>query len=113
MDGRHVDDHRGTVYVFRGPLCEPCDEAIDYMRDERIKHRIRDVKKSTLARKHYERMEGTGVPILLFIGRRMDGFSAADFECAKDTPKGQEADCEFQELAEEDDKIAIELEPAS
>jgi len=96
---------KGIVTVYTGPLCAPCDEAVAHLVDARIAHKVLDVTTSTRGKREYKKLDGHGVPILLFIGRRMDGFTSSDFECAKVTPKGQEADCEFEELSAPDETV--------
>ena len=94
---------RGQVTVYVGPLCEPCTAAVQYLKDERIAHRVRDVTTSTAGKREYSKLGSSGVPILLFLGRRMDGFTESDFDCARNTPKDQEADCVFEELSAPED----------
>ena len=68
------------VVIYSAEWCGVCRKAKSYFRDQGIAYREYDIDKSRKGRLDYQRMHGTGVPIILVGGQRLDGFTPARFE---------------------------------
>jgi len=69
---------RGVV-MYGASWCGVCERARRFFRDQGIPFREHDVERDEAARRELERMKGTGVPIILVRGKRMNGFSERRF----------------------------------
>ena len=68
------------VVIYTAAWCGVCRQAKAYFRNNGIAYREYDIEKSRQGRLDYQRLKGTGVPIILVGGQRLDGFSPARFE---------------------------------
>lgn len=68
------------VVMYSASWCSYCKIARRYFKDRKIRYTEYDIEKNSRARKQYQKMGGTGVPVILVGKRRMNGFSAAGFE---------------------------------
>lgn len=78
-DGK-VLQGKGEVMFFSTSWCGYCRKARHYFRKNNIAYKEYDIEKSTKARQMYDQYGGRGVPLLVFSGKRMQGFSASRFE---------------------------------
>ncbi len=77
-----------NVVMFSTTWCGVCKRAKEYFNAKGIAFTEYDVEKSDTGRTEYKRLNGRGVPIILVGDRRMDGFSAQQFEQMRQ-PAGQ------------------------
>lgn len=66
-------DH--DVVLFTTAWCTACDAARDYLVERGVSFAEFDIERSARGREHYEKIGGSGVPVALFGGERVDGFS--------------------------------------
>jgi len=65
--------------MFSAEWCRYCREARRYFQTNRVAFRERDVDKDPAARREYDRLGGTGLPLILVGDQRMSGFSVDAF----------------------------------
>lgn len=68
-----------TVVMYSTNWCGYCEKARNYFRKNNITYIEYDIEKDSRARRQYERMNGTGVPVILVGKERMNGFSVSGF----------------------------------
>ncbi len=68
------------LVMYSAEWCGVCTRAKSYMRQNNISFVERDIDKSSSAKKAYDRLGGTGVPIFIYGDQRMNGFSAGRIE---------------------------------
>lgn len=68
-----------SVVMYSAQWCGYCRKARDYFRSNGVAFRERDVEMDSAARADYERLGGTGLPLILVGDRRLDGFSEDGF----------------------------------
>lgn len=73
-------ESRKSVTIYSAVWCGVCRKAKNYFREHQIPFSEYDVETSEKGRRDYKRLNGTGVPIILIGGERMNGFSAERFE---------------------------------
>jgi glutaredoxin len=78
LDTGLSDDRQ--VVIYTADWCGVCRQAKGYFERKRIPYKEYNVETSTRGRRDFERLDGTGVPIVLVGNRRMNGFSAERFE---------------------------------
>ena len=71
-----------TVVMYSTVWCGVCKKAKAYFAAKRIAYQDFDVETSDKGRRDFKQLGGRGVPIILFAGQRMNGFSPAVFEGA-------------------------------
>ena len=71
-----------TVVMYSAAWCGVCKRAKAYFAAKHIAYQDFDVETSDKGRRDFKQLGGRGVPIILFAGRRMNGFSPAVFEGA-------------------------------
>ncbi|MCG6862400.1 MAG: glutaredoxin family protein [Chromatiaceae bacterium] len=67
------------VVMYSAPWCGVCKQAKRFFKAEGIRYRDLDIEQSGAARREWERMNATGVPVILVGNKRMNGFSEARF----------------------------------
>jgi glutaredoxin len=68
-----------SVVMFSAQWCGYCRKARDYFQSSGVAFRERDIEKDAAARAEYDRLGGTGVPLILVGDRRLNGFSEDSF----------------------------------
>ena len=69
----------GAVVMYATSWCPYCEKARQYFRQHNIHYTEYDIERDSHARKRYESLGGSGVPVILVGKERMNGFSAARF----------------------------------
>lgn len=67
------------VVMYSTSWCGYCKKARKYFKANNIKFSEYDIEKDRSAKIEYQKLGATGVPVILFKDRRMNGFSAANF----------------------------------
>ena len=67
------------VTLYSATWCGYCRRAREYFKHEAIPFEEYDIETSDKGRTDYARLNGNGVPIILFGKQRMNGFDAAQF----------------------------------
>ena len=70
----------GKVVMYSATWCHICTKAKQYFRANNIPYVAYDIEKSSAGRLGFKQLKGRGVPIILVAGKRMNGFSEANFE---------------------------------
>lgn len=73
-----VGSRRVTMYATS--WCGYCRKARDYFRRKGIPYTEYDIEEDRRAKRRYDAMGATGVPVILVGDRRMNGFSESGFE---------------------------------
>ncbi|WP_303905235.1 DUF4124 domain-containing protein [Thiohalomonas denitrificans] len=73
------------VVMYGTEWCGICKKARAYLGRNSISYTEYDVEKSARGKRDYRRMNGSGVPIFLVGGQRLNGFSEERFERLLDT----------------------------
>lgn len=68
------------VVMYSAEWCGYCKQAKKYFLANRIPFVEYDIEKNQQARQRYARLGATGVPVILYKGKRMNGFSKAGFQ---------------------------------
>lgn len=68
------------VVMYSADWCRYCKQAKKYFLANRIPFVEYDIEKNQHARQRYARLGATGVPVILYQGKRMNGFSEAGFK---------------------------------
>jgi len=68
------------VVMYSAPWCGICTRARRFFQAEGIPFQERDIENSRSARREWERMNASGVPVILVGGKRMNGFSEDQFQ---------------------------------
>ncbi len=68
-----------SVVMYSADWCGYCRKARSYFQANGVSFRERDVDKDPAARAEYERLGGSGLPLILVGGKRLNGFSEASF----------------------------------
>ncbi|VAW40155.1 Glutaredoxin NrdH [hydrothermal vent metagenome] len=71
---------KGKVVIYTTQSCGYCKKAKTYFESENIRYTEYDIEKSKTAKKRFDKMGATGVPVILVGKKRMNGFSVAGFE---------------------------------
>ncbi len=71
-----------SVVMYSAAWCGVCRRAKAYFAVNHIAYQEYDVETSDKGRRDFKQLGGLGVPIILFAGQRMNGFSPAVFEQA-------------------------------
>lgn len=75
-----ADSHRPRVVMYATDWCPYCAKAREYFADNGIRFTEYDIDKDPAARRRYDAMGATGVPVILVGDRRINGFSVEGFE---------------------------------
>ncbi|KAA3638571.1 MAG: glutaredoxin family protein [Proteobacteria bacterium] len=68
------------VTMYSASWCGYCKKARAYFQENKILYAEYDIEKNNQAKKRYEQLGGTGVPLLVAKRKQMQGFSVAKFE---------------------------------
>lgn len=68
------------VIMYATSWCGYCKKARAYFRNNRINFVEYDIENDRHAKRRYDRLGATGIPVILFGKNRMNGFSASRFE---------------------------------
>ncbi len=68
------------VIIYTAAWCGVCRKAKQYFAQNSIPYQEYDVEQTARGRQDFQRLRGTGVPIILLGDRRMNGFSPERFE---------------------------------
>jgi glutaredoxin len=75
-----ADGHQPRVVMYATDWCPYCAKARQYFADNGIRYTEYDIDKDPAARRRYEAMDATGVPVILVGDTRINGFSVEGFE---------------------------------
>ena len=67
------------VVMYSASWCGYCKQARQYFKKNGIRYTEHDIEKNRFARKKYDELGATGVPVILVGKKRMNGFSEAGF----------------------------------
>jgi glutaredoxin len=73
-------DARKKVVMYSASWCGTCKKAKKYFRRNGIPFTNYDIEKSSRAKKLYEQLGASGVPVIIVGKKRMNGFSEAGFQ---------------------------------
>jgi glutaredoxin len=68
-----------SVVMFSAEWCGYCRKARHYLQANGVAFRERDVEKDPAARREYDRLGGSGLPLILVGDQRLRGFSEEGF----------------------------------
>jgi glutaredoxin len=68
------------VVMYSAAWCGVCKQARSYFQRKSIHFTEYDIDKSERARKEFDKLKGTGVPVILIGKNRLNGFSAQRFD---------------------------------
>lgn len=83
---RYVSDQQqklkeiNSVVMYSTSWCGYCRQARRYFKSKGIKYVERDIERSRLAKRAYDRLGGNGVPLIVVGENQMSGFSARKFD---------------------------------
>lgn len=83
---RYVSDQQkklkeiNSVVMYSTSWCGYCRQARRYFKSKGIKYVERDIERSRLAKRAYDRLGGNGVPLIVVGENKMSGFSARKFD---------------------------------
>lgn len=78
--GSSATDTGGSVIMYATAWCPYCEKARQYFKKKGIAYIEIDIEKDKAGKREYDRIGGSGVPLILVGKKRMNGFSAAGFE---------------------------------
>ncbi len=67
------------VVMYSTSWCGYCKKARQYFRKNNIAFSEYDIEKNKSAKREYDELGGNGVPVILYDGKRMNGFSETSF----------------------------------
>jgi glutaredoxin len=70
-----VQDHFGTVVLYATEWCGYCQRARKLFEEKGIDYVEYDIEKSELAKQQFDQLGGRGVPVVLYNGEVIKGFS--------------------------------------
>lgn len=70
----------GGVIMYATKWCPYCKKARQYFKKNKIRYTEYDIEKDYRAKKRYDKMGASGVPVILVGKKRMNGFSEASFK---------------------------------
>lgn len=65
-----------NVVMYSTSWCGYCKKARKFMREQKISFSEYDIEKSASAKRRYDRLGGSGVPLIVVGNQKMSGFSA-------------------------------------
>jgi glutaredoxin len=68
------------VIIYTTSRCGYCKKAKRHFKEKGIRYKEMNIENSKNAKRQFEKMKGTGVPIILVGNKRMNGFSKAGFD---------------------------------
>ncbi len=73
-------DHGKKVVMYATDWCGYCKKARKYFKKNNIQYTEYDIEKDVSAKRRYDKMGATGVPVIIVGKQRMNGFSVGGFE---------------------------------
>lgn len=73
-------DSKKKVVMYSASWCGVCKKAKKYFRRNAIPFKEYDIEKSKKAKRKYQELGATGVPVIIVGRKRMNGFSEAGFK---------------------------------
>ena len=83
---RYVSDQQkklkeiNNVVMYSTSWCGYCRQARRYFKSKDIKYVERNIERSRLAKRAYDRLGGNGVPLIVVGANKMSGFSTRQFD---------------------------------
>jgi len=74
------DSANKKVVMYSTAWCGYCKKARKHFKKNNIAYIDYDIEKNKSAKKRYDKLGGTGVPVILVGKKRMNGFSASGFD---------------------------------
>ncbi|MGH1461128.1 MAG: glutaredoxin domain-containing protein [Neptuniibacter sp.] len=71
---------KGKVVMYSTSWCGYCKKARAYFKKNNIAYIEYDIEKDYRAKDRYKKLNATGVPVIIFGDRRMNGFNEKGFE---------------------------------
>lgn len=71
---------RKRVTLYSAEWCGMCKKAKKHFKSKKIRFKEYDIDKSKKARKAFDKMKATGIPVILIGKTRMNGFNKAQFD---------------------------------
>ena len=75
-------DTEKRVVMYSTQWCGYCRKAREYFKDKKIRYKEKDIEKSSRAKKEYDRLKGSGVPLIMVGKNKIQGFDLGKFEDA-------------------------------
>ena len=75
-------DTEKRVVMYSTQWCGYCRKAREYFKDNKIRYKEKDIEKSSRAKKEYDRLKGSGVPLIMVGKNKIQGFDLSKFEDA-------------------------------
>ena len=69
-----------TITMYATAWCKYCKKARDYFAANNIAYTEYDIEKDPSAKLRYEKAGGTGVPVIMYKGNKLQGFSVSSFK---------------------------------
>ena len=70
-----VQDHFGKVVLYATTWCGYCQKTRDLLNSKGIDYLEYDIEKSSIGKREYDQLNGSGVPLLLIDGEVVRGFN--------------------------------------
>lgn len=64
----------GENVIYSQPGCPPCEDAKNYLDKYGIKYKSCDISKDRQCMKEFNELGGSGTPLIILNGERIDGF---------------------------------------
>ena len=80
VEEKKKTSRRKRVIIYSAEWCGVCSKAKNYFKKKKIPFKERDIDKSKKARKAFDKLNATGIPVILIGKTRMNGFSVGRFE---------------------------------
>ncbi len=75
-----VKEPQEEVIMYSASWCGYCRKARNYFEAQGIPFKEYDIEKSPAAAKRYKKLGASGVPVILYKDKRMNGFTKAGFD---------------------------------
>ena len=74
-----ADTNTDMVELYSTSWCGYCKKAKQYFTENKIKYTEYDIEESLSAKMNYDKLGVSGVPVILYKGKQMSGFSVSGF----------------------------------
>ena len=74
-----ADTNTDMVELYATSWCGYCKKAKQYFTENKIKYTEYDIEESLSAKMNYDKLGVSGVPVILYKGKQMSGFSVSGF----------------------------------
>lgn len=78
--GQSAPDSDEELVLYSASWCTYCKKAKRYLSANKISFQEKDIEEDSLAAKSYRALNSRSIPLMLFQGRRLEGFSRKRFE---------------------------------